>query len=161
DRLDRAGFVLLLATVLLTGAPLVGAGPQLQTDHAGPLGPGAGLRIAELFAFLTAAITLLSRSNARNPRPLALALAAFTGIVLLGALQLLPLPENWLQSLAPMNAAVYHAAREALGAFGARGPSPRISLAPSETLDALLLLLACGALWLAAARLLHDRGRRR
>ena len=115
----------------------------------------------ELFAFLTTAVTFLSRSNARPLRPLAVPLAAFAGIVLLGVLQLLPLPERLLQVFAPVNASVYHDTREVLALFGSAVPSPRISLAPSETIASLLLVLAVGALFLSAANLLRSRVRRR
>jgi O-antigen ligase len=161
DRLDAAGFLLLLVTVALTALPVEAVGPTLGTSHTGLLGPVTANRVVELFAFLTTAVTFLSRSNARPLRRLAVPLAAFAGIVLLGVVQLLPLPESLLQVFAPVNASVYHDTREALALFGAAGPSPRISLAPSETAGALLLTLAVGALFLSAANLVRGRVRRR
>lgn len=154
DTLDGAGFLLLLVTVALTAA----VDPALGISH-GVLGALPGVRIVELFAFLTTFVTFFSRSDARPLRPLALPLAALAGIVLLGVGQLVPLPTRLLQISTPVNATIYHEARETLSLFGAALPSPRISIAPSETAGVLLGLLAAAAVFLSAANLLRSRAR--
>lgn len=157
DRWDAAGFLLLLITVALTGA-LELAGP-----HRGILGPAGRVRVVEVFAFLTTAVTFFSRSRAMAFRPLALPLTAFAGIVLLGVAQRVPLPDSFLRFAAPGNASIYHDAAETLAAFGVPAAGARlghVSLAPSETTGALWAMLAAGALFLSSASLVRGRTRR-
>jgi hypothetical protein len=120
-----------------------------------------GVRLLELFAFLTMTCTFCSRSPSNPARPPRLALAALTGMVLLGLAQLVPLPYRWLELAAPANASIYHETREALTTLGERAPSPRISIGFPGTADAVLALLAVGAVFLAAAQLVRGRGRMR
>lgn len=155
DRWDAAGFLLLLVTVALAGLLEIGG------VHRGIPGPGARLRVVEVFAFLTMTVTFLSRSKNIRFRPLAIPLTAFAGLVVLGLAQVVPLPDGFLRIAAPLNATTYHAARETLAVFGVPGPLPRVSLAPSETVGALLALLASGAFFLSAAILVRGPARRR
>jgi hypothetical protein len=118
-----------------------------------------GIRLIELFAFLTMTCTFCSRSPSHPARPPRLALAALTGMVLLGLAQLVPLPYRWLELAAPVNASIYHETRGALAALGERVPSPRISIGFPGTAGAVLALLAVGAIFLAAAQLVRGRAR--
>jgi len=121
-----------------------------------------GNMLLELFAFTALAATFLSESEARSLRPLAVPLTAMAAIALLGVLQLLPLPEEVLEWLAPLNLKIYHESAEILRLFGKSGLSrPRISIAPKETAGAVLQVLAYTALFLSAANLFTNRLRRR
>lgn len=159
DTLDRAAFLMLLAFII--------AGPFLYgTILPALLNAGApaplGSPLLNVFAFLTAAAALLSRSALPQARPLRLPLGAVGGLTLLGVVQLLPLPEGVMQQIASVNLQIYHETAQILRLFGSsRAPSPKISIAPWETASALLGLLACVALFLAAASLMRSRARRR
>lgn len=159
DTLDRAAFLMLLAFII--------AGPFLYgTILPALLNAGApaplGSPLLNVFAFLTAAAALLSRSALPQARPLRLPLGAVGGLTLLGVVQLLPLPEGVMQQIASVNLQIYHETAQILRLFpSSRAPSPKISIAPWETASALLGLLACVALFLAAASLMRSRARRR
>ena len=114
--------------------------------------PGAvlGVELAS-FALGAAALVLLARGGgvASLPRPARLALACALGIVLLGALQLVPLPPSLAASLGTPGAP----AREAVAPFvpeASAAPVPW-SLSPPDTVDAVARLAAYVALGLAAA----------
>ncbi len=159
-RLDVGAFSLLLLLVFV--APLLYA---LGGAAIAPiLGPGIGRSsdlLLEVFAFLIAGLTFLSRARLRSPRRLAVPIAAMTGIAALGALQILPIPQAILRSIAPVNLQIYHETGQILALFDRKPPVPRISIAPSETLATLLLVLACFALFVSASNLLRSRERRR
>jgi O-antigen ligase len=73
-----------------------------------------------------------------------------------------PLPGPLLAQISPVSSKIYHETGQILALFG-RQPAlaPRISIAPSETANAILLVLAYLALFLSAQRLLGNRARRR
>lgn len=159
DGPDRAAFLMLLGFVL--------AEPFLsETILSTSAGVGTpvplGRLLLNVFAFLTAGAALLSRSALPETRPLVVPLGAAGGLALLGAIQLLPLPEGLMQRIASVNLQIYHETSEILRLFGrASVPAARISIAPGETLATTLALLACIAIFLAAASVLRDRTRRR
>jgi len=117
--------------------------------------------VLEIAAFATGAATLLARGRLRSPSRLALPIAAIMGIVALGTLQILPLPEKILETVAPLNLKIYQETSRIMALFGRRPPDPRISIAPSATISAFLLLLAYFSLFFSAANLLRSRERRR
>jgi O-antigen ligase len=117
--------------------------------------------LLELLAFLIAAATFLSKSRLRSLPPLIVPLGAIGALALLGCFQLLPLPRWLLNSVAPVNLQIYHDSAEVLGLFGRSAPAPRISIAPTETMGTVLLVLAYLAVFLSAASLLRTRPRRR
>ncbi len=83
-------------------------------------------------------------------------------IAILGVIQLIPLPSGTLERISPASAVIYHETDRVLRLFG-RTPrwSPRISIAPDQTLDAIRLVLAEVALFAATIRLAQSRPRRR
>lgn len=84
---------------------------------------------------------LSSGKALRLPRlPLAIGLAALASV----ALQLVPLPADWLAMLSPGHAGLL----TAWGPETALGPWRTVSLAPSETLEGLAVLLSHGLLFL-------------
>jgi len=156
--LDVAAFCLLLLVVL--AAPFL---PGIGTDQ--PF-PGRGTLasptlLLELVAFATGAATLLARGRLRSPVRLAVPIVATMGIVALGTLQILPLPASILESVAPTNLKIYQETSRILALFGRTPPDPRVSIAPSATISAFLLLLAYFSLFFSAANLLRSRERRR
>ncbi len=162
DKLDRAAFTLLLTFVAV--APfLYGTSPHsVRAAMGGGAVVPAGNMLLELFAFIVAAATFLSRSRVAFLRPIAVPLAAMAAIALLGAVQLIPLPVEILRRVAPVNLQIYHDSGEILTLFGRRSTlEPRISIAPTETVGTVLLVLAYTALFLSTANLLRNRLRRR
>lgn len=158
---NNAAFSLLLA--LAAGAPLLYGLPPDMPRHAFGAGamPHGGNALLAFFAFLLAALTSLS-GLPLSVRRLTVPLGSMVGIVLLALFQLTPLPESVLRVIAPVNLIIYHETAEILGFFRqSPTPAPRISIAPSETLQVLLLLLAFTALFLSSAHLLSTRNRRR
>lgn len=123
--------------------------------------PGGNLMI-QLSALGMAALTFLTRDS----RPLSLSaripVAAILAIAVLGAFQLVPLPEVLLQSIAPTSNAIYHETNEILAQHGRpEGIRPRISIGAIQTAEAVRLILAYLALFVVASRVLSTRARRR
>jgi len=109
-----------------------------------------------------AALTFLSKSSASPKRVPRVTLGATAALALLGAVQLIPLPERLIGAVAPTNFRIYHETIEILRLFGRSDtPEPRLSVAPSETEGAILLLAAYAALFWCSAKLLPTRPRRR
>lgn len=121
--------------------------------------PGGSL-IIQILAFAAASVAFLSGPPVR-PRLPALPLAAVAGIVLLGLVQLAPLPDSLLGAVSPVSLEISRETGRILDLFGKAAPSPAISIAPSETISTILLLLAYIAAFLAASRVLSTRSRRR
>jgi O-antigen ligase len=162
DKLDSVAFVALL--IFVTTVPFFyGLSPGGGTRRA--MGGGevmpAGNMFVELFAFLVAAATFLSKSRLRSLRALAIPLGAVSGLAALGLLQLLPIPEKALERAAPANLKIYHESSNILGLFGRAPLLPRISIAPAATMGTMLLTLSYAALFVSTASLLRGRPRRR
>lgn len=121
--------------------------------------PGGALRL-ELLSFAALAIALLARKSAPL-RPALVPIIATLGIITLGALQLLPLGGPLLAQLSPLSARVYAEASDSLRMFGRQPLVARISLAPAETLGAIVLTASYLSAFIAAALLLDTRQRRR
>lgn len=159
DRLDCGAFGLLF--VFAISAPWT----YSRVARIATLGDSAvqaGNLLVEAFAFLIAAGAFRSRSCSAPLRPLALPLTAAGGIALLGMMQLLPLPNRVLDVVAPVNSEIYRDSARILQLSGLADPLPaRVSIAPTETAQTLLLLLAYGALFLSGVKLLRTRPRRR
>lgn len=162
DMVSRSAFWLLL--LFVAAAPFaygISAAERPLAWMAGSFTSVGTMRMSFL-ALLVAGMTLLSRSPLTLSRPLAPALGAVAALALLGAIQLLPLPEGVLGTVAPTNLEIYHETSEILRLFGRSVvPTPRVSIAPMETLGALLVLLSCVGLLVSAASLLSTRPRRR
>jgi O-antigen ligase len=161
DKLDCAAFAIFL--IFVAAAPFLYGLRPTAVRHA--IGGGtvmpAGNMFLELFAFIVAAATFLSKSRTRSLSPVAIPLGAVVALALLGLVQLFPLPEKVLERAAPVNVKIYHETAEILGLFGKKlSLVPRISIAPAETLGTVLLVLAYTALFLSAASLLRNRLRR-
>jgi O-antigen ligase len=149
-------FVVISPFLQGTGAsenrPAIGGGAAM------PL----GILTVEVSAFLVMAATFLSGVRLSTLRSMRTPLIALGAIACVGILQLLPLPTFLLARFCPVNFEIYHSYANILGLLGRPVPSAaRISIAPSDTLDTVLLTLAYGALFLSSATLLQTRGRRR
>jgi O-antigen ligase len=162
DTPDSIALVVLL--IFVGTVPLFYAGSSASDRPAmggGVVLPG-GTLILELTAFLLFMLVCLSKTPALAIRPLAIPALCVTLLLVLGLLQLLPLPEGLLSRVSPASLTSYHETSELLGLFG-RHPrlAARISIAPTETVGVVLLVLAYAALFFSAATLLRGRPRRR
>ncbi|MBI2215524.1 MAG: O-antigen ligase family protein [Acidobacteria bacterium] len=111
--------------------------------------PGGRLLIQALaFLALATSATIVSRPAIGAAR---LALVSLLGVAILGTLQLAPLPLPLLVRLSPVSAEIHSRANEVLALFGRDSITPRISIAPTETLQATLFIAACAALFIAAS----------
>ncbi len=150
DRLERVAFGALLVFVAVVAL-------AARRDAS------LGAALIESFAFLIATATFLSRARMRDPQVPLVPVAAVVLIAALGAVQLLPLPAatSWLEFLRSVRK--FTTKRRVLLDLFARGPAPtpRISIAPTETASAIRLDLAYLMLFLASERLLNSRARRR
>ena len=115
----------------------------------------------ELFAFSALALALFDDPKGARLRGARVPIAALLGIVGLGLLQWLPMPQFVLGIVSPVSARVFADAGRTLAAFGRPTPLPRISVAPLETLDTMLLTLAYISLFVVGALILRSRSRRR
>jgi len=113
-----------------------------------------GTLALELFAFGTFALTFFGRPRLQRLTGVRTSIAALTGIAILGIVQLTPMSVG-------LSGKIYRDAATTLKAFGRPGPTPRISIAPTETWDTILLTLAYVALFVSAILLLRSRTRRR
>ena len=148
----------------------VAISPFLQgtgaSENRPAIGGGAAMPLGkltvEVSAFLVGAVTFWSKTPFLSARSARVPLLALGAIACLGILQLLPLPAFLLKWLCPVNLEIYHSYASILGLFGHPAPSAaRISIAPGDTLDTVLLVLAYSALFVSSAALLQSRGRRR
>jgi O-antigen ligase len=147
--LDPVAFLLLLILVALAPLP---RGGLLPVGHFA----------IEALAFVVAAMALFSRSEASSLRRCLTPVAGLLALALLGAFQLMPLPDSTLESLSPVSLKIYHETAEVLALFGRSDAlRPRISIAPLETLEVVRLALAYLAIFIAAVILLRTRARRR
>jgi O-antigen ligase len=160
-KLNAAAFLILLLIAL---SPAVYLNPSAGDRPAYGGGEPAhrGDLVIELLAFSCLSCTLLSRPRKRAlgrgwwPVTAALLLSA------LGLFQLLPLPQAVLARISPVSRTVYHQTAALLSLYGRHDvPLPRISLAPLETAEATLLLLAYITLFVSAALLIDRAARRR
>ena len=149
---------LTLLLLLIGTAPFLAAA-QAPASIAFSL-PGNALLL--FFAFLTAALTFLFDSSPISVRAIGLPLGTTAALALFAGAQLLPFPEGFLRAVASANVTIYHEAIETLRAFGAKTvPSARVTIAPTETADALLLIIAAAAVFFCSATLLATRANRR
>ena len=121
----------------------------------------AGELTLELFAFSTFALTFFGHPRVSRLAGVKTTIAALTGIAVLGLVQLIPMNDGLLSLVSPVSAKVYRDAATTLKAFGHSEPVARISIAPTETWDTILLTLAYAALFVSAVLLLRSRTRRR
>jgi len=113
-----------------------------------------GTLALELFAFATFALTFFGHPRLARLRGVRVTIASLTGVAILGLVQLIPMS-------AGISGAIYRDAATTLKSFGRPAPTPRISIAPTETWDTILLTLAYLALFVSAVLLLRSRTRRR
>lgn len=141
---------LILFLIYLAIAPF----PYGAVLHGGSL-------ILQSFAFAIAFFTFFDRPHIARLAGLRVPLVALAALALLGIFQLIPLPDAILGILSPVSEQVHRDAARLLHLFGRAAPLPRISLAPTETFDTVLLTLAYLALAASGAVLLRSRLRRR
>jgi O-antigen ligase len=141
---------LVLLLLLVAAAPI----------PYGAILPSATVRL-QLLAFLAAAASL-ARGPLTPLRRTAVPLAAATALALFGLFQLAPLGDSAIGTLSPGSAGIYHTTAELLRSFGETDPpESRISIAPQETMQSVLLILSYAAAMLAAVITLDTRRRRR
>jgi O-antigen ligase len=147
-----------------SGAERVGIFLLLLFLLAAPVPWGGVTALGALAISLSAALLFGLSASLPDGRVGRLALVAWSlvGMGLLGALQLLPLPETLLARVSPASLETYHAAAEMLRVYGRSDAlAPRVSIAPEETRAVLLLALAYAALLVGSTRLLRGRRTRR
>lgn len=140
-------FVLLAVAVAAIPLPFGGVLPE-------------GRLLVQVLAFSSLAAATLVRER----RPLGRARLAWLPLVMLGVfggLQLVPLSPATLTRLSPASAEVYARSNEVLALFGRPAIAARISIAPTETVQAALFVLACASLFYAAAAISTRATRRR
>ncbi|HVT03951.1 MAG TPA: O-antigen ligase family protein [Thermoanaerobaculia bacterium] len=133
--------------------------PLLPLPYGAVL-PAGMLRI-EIVAFTLAVLTFLTSPSLRALRSAAVPILALLGVAILGLLQLLPLPASLASLLSPESAAVYRGTNTVLRLFGVQPQNLRISIAPSDTLQMVLLTVSDVALFTSSLLLLRLRSRRR
>jgi O-antigen ligase len=160
-RLNATAFLILLLIAL---APLAYLNPSRATRSVyggGEPGHRGDLAI-ELLAFACLACTLLSQPDKHGLGRARLPIAAALSLAILGLAQMVPLPQAVLARISPVSRAVYRQTADLLALYGHHhAPLPRISLAPLETAEATLLILAYVALFVSAALLIDRAARRR
>jgi O-antigen ligase len=140
-RSSGAGYA---ATVALLAVAIV----AIPLPFGGVL-PGGRLLIQTLgFLALAASAAIGSRPPLGRAR---LALIPLAAIGALGVLQLVPMPPTLVARLSPESAAIRARANEVLALFGREQIAARISIAPTETVQATLFVFACAAFFFAAA----------
>jgi O-antigen ligase len=145
---ERVAFALLLLYIAVSPFPY---GAVLH----------GGAFILETFAFAIALFAFVDRPHTERLFALRVPIAGLAAIALLGVFQLFPIPEAILGLISPTSAEVHRDAAAVMHLFGRSAPLPRISVAPSETSDTILLTLAYLALFTSAIVLLRSRLRRR
>jgi O-antigen ligase len=94
-------------------------------------------------------------------RDVAIPITGLCLIVLLGLFQLLPLGDAIIRILSPVSAEIYRNTAEILSLYGRKNiPVAKISIAPRETMNAMLVTLAYGSLFYSAFTTLRTRGTR-
>ncbi|MEO8218981.1 MAG: hypothetical protein ABI718_18045, partial [Acidobacteriota bacterium] len=141
----KAGFFFLLT--LLVAAPF----------SSGGIMPGGALRIQMLCFASAAAAVLANRTTTPLPR---VTILAILGITAVGVFQLLPLPPELLSEISPMSVAVYRETNEILQLFNRPALTPRISIAPRDTLRAILFVLSYLSAFVAGILLIRTRVQR-
>jgi O-antigen ligase len=145
--LEAAAFILLLLFVATAAIPY------------GAVTPGGALYI-EIGGFVIGALAVLTARGRIGAA--AIPIAFLLGIALIGAFQMLPLPDSLIAALSPTSHAIYADAASTLRLFGDTAPlTERVSIAPAETVRASLLIVAYAALFAASALLLRTRLQRR
>ncbi len=143
---EAIGLILLLAFIVTVPLPYGAVTPF-------------GVMKLELMAFAAAAMAMFSRDSRLGAATLPVYLVA--AIAAVGALQLVPIDSDALAGVAPATTAIYADANRVLRMFGAPEARPRLSIAPTDTVRATLLILAYVACFVAAAKLLRSRLQRR
>jgi O-antigen ligase len=145
---DRVALSLLLVAVVVAPFPY-GAITQ------------GGTLVLEILAFMTAAATFLGRPRLAPLAGVWIPISALLAIVLLGLAQLIPFPGPVLDRISPVSAQIYRDTTNVLGLFRHAAPAGRISIAPTETIDTILLTTAYLSLFVSSVLLLRTRWRRR
>lgn len=136
---ETAAFVLLLFTLATAPVPW------------GGVTPGAAMRLTAS-AFVILALAMLAPADAADRGALLPALL-LCGIALVGAIQLCA-P---FASLSPESVTAAQQANSVLAMYGRRTVAPRISLAPVETQQTILLILGYAAMFVATVRVASTR----
>jgi O-antigen ligase/polysaccharide polymerase Wzy-like membrane protein len=144
------GFAFLLLVTWLALAPF----------PYGAILPGASL-ILEICAFAIAVLALLTRPATHRFGAGAIPVVAIAAVAAIGLLQLIPMSIDGLRRISPASAQAYADANAILRMFGRNPATPRISIAPSDTISTVLQALAYCAILTASMILVSTRFRRR
>ena len=148
ERVGQAAFVLLVTWLALAPFPYGGVLPK-------------GTVILEVAAFVIAILATLARPSTHRFGFGAIPIFAIAMIAIIGLVQLIPMSIERLRSISPVSAKTYADANEILRLFGKAPATPRISIAPTDTVNTILLALAYCALLMASMILVTTRFRRR
>ena len=120
-----------------------------------------GTLILEICAFTIAILALTTRPADQRPGAGVIPAIALAGIAVIGVIQLIPMSVEQLRTVSPASARVYAEANEILRLFHQSPVTARISIAPTDTVNAMLLTLAYCAALIASMILVNTRFRRR
>ena len=148
ERIQKIAFVLLVTFVTLAPFPYGAVLPK-------------GILILEIFAFTIAILAIATRTAEQRLGAGVIPAMAIAAIALIGAVQVVPMSLERLRSVSPVSAKAYVDANEVLRLFGQSPVRPRISIAPTDTVNTILLALAYCALLIASMILANTRSRRR
>ena len=148
ERAQKLAFVLLVTWLALAPFPYGAVLPR-------------GTLILEIFAFTIAALALAARPAGQRIGPAVIPGIAIAGIAVIGVIQLIPMSVEQLRTISPASARVYAEANEVLQLFRQSPVTPRISIAPTDTVNTILLTLAYCAALTASMILASTRLRRR
>ena len=120
-----------------------------------------GTLVLEVLAIMTAAATFLGRPRLAPLKGVLIPISALFAVIVLGLIQLVPLPGPVLWRISPVSAQIYRDAANVLRLFRHAVPDGRISIAPTETIDTILLTSSYLSLFVSSVLLLRTRRRRR
>ena len=148
ERIQGIAFVLLVTWLAVAPFPY---GAVLPRDTL----------ILEICAFTIAILALASRPTAHRFGFGAIPVVAIAAVAAIGIVQLVPMSLDPLRAISPNSAKAYADANEILRLFGRPPATPRISIAPTDTIATILQALAYCALLMASMILVTTRFRRR
>ena len=148
ERIAGIAFVLLVTWLALAPFPY------------GAVLPDAIL-ILEICGFGIAILALLTRPAAHRFGAGAIPVIAIAAVAAIGLIQLIPMSIDGLRAISPVSAQTYNDANGILRLFGRPPATPRISIAPTDTIATILEALAYCAILVASMILVTTRFRRR
>ena len=133
-------------------------GPLIFPFPYGANRPAGAVRL-QVIAFAALALAVLGMRARVNLRSAWVPVTLSILMILLGIVQVVPLPAGVIESISPRSAQVWDDASTVLVLFGRDALSPRISIVPWETIQQVLLIVAWLSLFATALIISHERPR--